>query len=54
VARFEQELHTYFKANHPELLARIPVQKWKELEAEVRAAVDAFKKGYGQRAAANQ
>lgn len=52
VAAFEQELHTYFKANHPELLARIPKEKWKDLEPEVRAAVDAFKKGYGQRAAA--
>jgi len=52
VQRFEQELHTYFKANHAELLARIPVTKWKEIEPEVRAAVDAFKKGYGQRAAA--
>ncbi|MBY6277218.1 F0F1 ATP synthase subunit alpha [Symbiobacterium thermophilum] len=54
VAAFEQELHTYFKANHPELLARIPKEKWKDIEPEVRAAVDAFKKGYGQRAAANQ
>ncbi len=54
VAAFEQELHTYFKANHPELLARIPKEKWKDIEPEVRAAVDAFKKGYGQQAAANQ
>ncbi|WP_374713601.1 F0F1 ATP synthase subunit alpha, partial [Symbiobacterium terraclitae] len=54
VQQFEQDLHTYFKANHAELLARIPVSKWKDIEPEVRAAVDAFKKGYGQRAAANQ
>lgn len=54
VAAFEQELHTYFKANHADLLKRLPVEKWKDLEAEVRAAVEAFKKGYGQRAAANQ
>nr|PZN70862.1 MAG: F0F1 ATP synthase subunit alpha [Bacillota bacterium] len=52
VQRFEEELHTYFKANHADLLKKIPVARWKDVEPEVRAAMDAFKKGYGQRAAA--
>jgi F-type H+-transporting ATPase subunit alpha len=51
---FEKALHTYMKANHADLLAKLETGKWKELEAETKAAIDAFKKGYGQRAAANQ
>ncbi|MFZ5813739.1 MAG: F0F1 ATP synthase subunit alpha [Bacillota bacterium] len=54
VAAFERDLHTYFKANHADLLAKIPGGKWKELEPSVKAAMQEFKKGYGQRAAANQ
>ncbi|HWI60411.1 MAG TPA: F0F1 ATP synthase subunit alpha [Symbiobacteriaceae bacterium] len=54
VREFEAELHNYFKANHPDLLMKMESGKWKELEASVRAGVEAFKQGYGQRAAANQ
>ncbi|HWI52144.1 MAG TPA: F0F1 ATP synthase subunit alpha [Symbiobacteriaceae bacterium] len=54
VREFEVELHNYFKANHADLLQKMESGKWKELEAAVRAGVDAFKQGYGQRAAANQ
>lgn len=54
VREFEAELHGYFKANHPDLLQKMESGKWKELEASVRAGVEAFKKGYGHRAAANQ
>jgi len=54
VHQFEQDLHTYFKANHADLLAKIPGGKWKELEPSVKTAMQGFKQGYGQRAAANQ
>jgi len=54
VASFEKDLHTYFQANHADLLHKMETGKWKELEAQVKAGVEAFKKGYGQRAAANQ
>jgi F-type H+/Na+-transporting ATPase subunit alpha len=54
VRGFESELHTHFKANHADLLQKMESGKWKELEGAVRAGMDAFKKGYGQRTAANQ
>ncbi len=54
VSAFEKDLHTYFQANHADLLQKMEAGKWKELEAQVKAGVEAFKKGYGQRAAANQ
>lgn len=54
VAGFEQDLQTYLKANHADLLRKLEVGKLKELEPELKAAVTAFKQGYGQRAAANQ
>lgn len=54
VGRFEAELHNYLKANHADLLAKLRTGKFKELEPALREAVDAFKKGYGQRAAVNQ
>lgn len=54
VLPFEKELHTYFKANHADLLAKLENGKWKELEAQTKAAIETFKKGFGQAAAANQ
>jgi F-type H+-transporting ATPase subunit alpha len=55
VAPFEKDLHTYLKANHAELLQRIATTKnFKEVEADLKAAITAFKQGWGQRAAANQ
>lgn len=54
VLPFEQEMHTYFKANHADLLAKLENGKWKELEGQTKAAIETFKKGFGQRAAANQ
>ena len=56
VAQFERELHTHLKANNPDLLKRIATTKnFKEVEAELRDAITAFKQGYtGQRAAVNQ
>jgi F-type H+-transporting ATPase subunit alpha len=54
VLPFEKELHTHFKANHADLLAKLENGKWKELEGQTKAAIETFKKGFGQRAAANQ
>ncbi|HYF76813.1 MAG TPA: F0F1 ATP synthase subunit alpha [Symbiobacteriaceae bacterium] len=54
VGAFEVDMHNHFKSNHPDLLSKLDTGKWKELEPTVRAAMDDFKKGYGQRAAANQ
>jgi F-type H+-transporting ATPase subunit alpha len=54
VASFEQDLHTYLKTNHGDLLEKLKVGKFKELEASLRAAITSFKQGYSQRAAANQ
>ncbi|HLN59987.1 MAG TPA: F0F1 ATP synthase subunit alpha [Symbiobacteriaceae bacterium] len=56
VAQFERELHTHLKANNPDLLKRVATTKnFKEVEAELRDAITAFKQGYtGQRAAVNQ
>jgi F-type H+-transporting ATPase subunit alpha len=54
VLLFEKELHTYMKANHADLLAKLETGKWKELEGQTKAAIETFKKGFGQRAAANQ
>jgi F-type H+-transporting ATPase subunit alpha len=54
VLPFEKELHTYMKANHADLLAKLENGKWKELEGQTKAAIESFKKGFGQRAAANQ
>ena len=54
VAAFENELHTYLRGNYADLLNRLRTGKFKELEPELRKAVTEFKKGYGQRAAANQ
>ncbi len=54
VLPFEKDLHNHFKANHPNLVQQMEKGKWKELEAAVKAGIEEFKKGYGQRAAANQ
>jgi len=54
VANFEKELHAFLKANYADLLLKLRTGKFKELEPELRAAVDAFKKGFEPRAAANQ
>jgi F-type H+-transporting ATPase subunit alpha len=54
VGAFEEALHQHFKAQHADLLQKLENGKWKELEATVRQAVEEFKKGYGQRTAANQ
>jgi F-type H+/Na+-transporting ATPase subunit alpha len=54
VAIFETELHTYLRANQGNLLNSLRTGKFKELEAPLKAAISEFKKGYGQRAAANQ
>ncbi|HEY8347506.1 MAG TPA: F0F1 ATP synthase subunit alpha [Symbiobacteriaceae bacterium] len=54
VATFEQELHNYLKANYADLLKRLKTGKFKDLEPELREAVESFKKGYGKRAAVNQ
>jgi F-type H+/Na+-transporting ATPase subunit alpha len=56
VAQFEREMHTNLKASHADLLRRIATTKnFKEVEAELRDAITAFKQGYsGQRAAVNQ
>ncbi len=54
VGTFEQDLHTYLKADHAVLLSKLPGGKFKELEKDLRAAITAFKQGYGQRAAVNQ
>jgi len=56
VADFEKEIHTYMKANHAELLRNLATTKnFKEVEADLRKAVTAFKQGYtGTRAAVNQ
>lgn len=54
VADFEKELHNYLRANNADLLLKLQTGKFKELQSDLRAAVDAFKQGYGQRAAANQ
>jgi F-type H+/Na+-transporting ATPase subunit alpha len=56
VSRFEQELHIYLKANHADLLRKVATTKnFKEADDDLRAAVDAFKKGFvaGVRAAVN-
>lgn len=54
VGAFEEALHQHFKAQHADLLQKLETGKWKELEAAVQAGVEEFKKGYGQRTAANQ
>jgi len=54
VGTFENDLHTYLKADHAALLSKLPSGKFKELEKELRAAITSFKQGYGQRAAVNQ
>ncbi|HEY3367417.1 MAG TPA: F0F1 ATP synthase subunit alpha [Symbiobacteriaceae bacterium] len=54
VGQFETDLHSYLKANNADLLNKLKTGKFKELEPELRAAITSFKKGYGQRAAANQ
>jgi F-type H+-transporting ATPase subunit alpha len=54
VLPYEAEMHTYFKANHADLVAKLETGKYKELEGAVKEALTAFTKGYGQRTAANQ
>ncbi|MGE5675702.1 MAG: F0F1 ATP synthase subunit alpha [Mycobacterium leprae] len=52
VGRFEQELHTFLKANNAPLLQQIATTKnFKEVEAAVREAVTAFKQGYSSQRA---
>jgi len=54
VATFEKELHAFLKANYADLLQKLRTGKFKDLEPALREAVDAFKKGFNPRAAANQ